>query len=481
MSIKVINPFDTSENYIIDSGIEITGGVAKLVPQVSGAEAELYVKLDDNDTLVAIDSSGNNRHGAFQGGFTENQWTTGKINSAIQGLSSTNGFINFDQLIEFEYNEPFSLEFWINFTSSSAQSFITKQKNDSPFTGFAVTLQLNKIRFVIRDTVGNVLAIDTVNTYNDAAWHHVVATWDGSNVVGGMDIFVDNVSNNVIAVSAPLTTTIKNNVNLQISGREGNNNCLDSNTKIDEVLIYSRKLTAAEVSFRWNGGAGTQQIPGASTTFPTNNPAGTPKSNILATELISFFADIAATGLDEIRFALLVNNAAIYWDGSNWTDSTGYDQTNTAAEILANLATLDLGDGQPINYKFYLHSADGGTTPELLEVEFDFNYFTADIEKPSECLVYGKIFDENNLPIEGVTISIQPSCSVARYNGTSIVSFETKSTTTNSNGYWEVSLIETSEMDIAYFFAFIDGDNIKTFKRSVPNRVSENFSNLTEY
>jgi hypothetical protein len=338
-----------------------------------------------------------------------------------------------------------------------------------------------KLRIVIRDILSNIIAVETAALYNTGSWHHVVGTYDGSGIVSGLKLKVNNVYDTVVSSSDTLSATIKSDVDFQISGREGNQNCILSSTKIDEVLVYARELTSAEISFRWNGGAGTQVIPGPTTAFPTNNPPIVPKSNVNATQVVSFDATITATGSDEIRFVVLVNNNDFWWDGLAWSVSSGYSETNTLAEISANIAILDLGDGQPFNYKAYLHSDDGSTTPELEQVEFEFDFFAVDTDLPSQCFVYGNVYDENNYPIEGVQVKINPTCDVAIYNGIAVSIFDEKIITTNSLGFWGVYLTETDSMDISYRFQFIDGEKIKYFKRSVPNEIMKNFSELTEY
>lgn len=482
MSRKIIDPFDTPENYVFSSEIEITGGVSRLVPQVIGAEAALYFKLDENDGLVAIDSSGNNRHGAFQGGFDENQWTTGKINSAIQGISTTNGFINIDQLLEYEYNESFSIGFWALFTSTATQSFVSKQKDTGVFEGFAINALSGKLRFVVRDIAFNVLAIETASIYNDGAWHYIVGTYDGSGLISGVNLYVDNSLDKVISSSATLTSSIKNDADFQVSGRDGNNLCLDAGTKIDEVAVYSRELTPAEIDFRWNGGAGTQEIPGASTSYPTTNPYLISKSTFSATEIISFFATIIKFGLDDIRFALIINNIDTWWDGFAWATSTDYSETNTPAEILANLSSLDLSQGLFVNYKAYFHSDDGSTTPELSSVEFNFDFFKGVIDAPNQCLVYGILYDDDNFPLSGIGITVTPSQATGVYNKGSVVCLETKQTTTDVNGYWDVSLTETDHMSgITYTFEFDCPGSVEKYVRKIPDFISINFSELVRY
>jgi hypothetical protein len=474
--------YNEPDNQIYDDAkVQIIGGDVKLLAIVSGAEAELYAKLDDNQGLVAIDSSGNDNHGAFQGGYTENQWVPGKINSAIKGISSSNGFINFNQLINFERTDPFSLECWIKFTSLGFQSAISKQTDGGAFEGFGLGLNNGKVRFTIRDISLNICSVESSNSYNDGFWHHVVVTWDGNNVVGGMNIYVDNVNDTNDIVSGTLSATITNAADFQISGRDGNNDCIDITTTIDEVLVYSRELTTAEIAFRWNSGNGTQVIPGSTTSFSTDNPRVESKVAILMTQILDFNATETITGSDEVRRVIDVNGVDFYWSGIAWIESSGPSQTNTLAEIKANAPTLDLGAGEPVKFPYYLSSSDGTTTPTVSDQTVDFNSITAPVDEPSQCLVTGIFLDRSNNPISNGVIEIYPTCNIAIYNGSAEVCIEKQIINTEADGSWEAYVTETENMDILFYFKFICDSYTKIFKKGIPNKTTERFAELNSF
>lgn len=482
MSYQTIYPQDNANNYIFDNTkIEMTGGLSKLIAQVSGAEAYMYAKLDENDGLVALDSSGNEHHGAFQGGYDENQWEPGKINSGIQGLSTTNGFINFDQLIAFERDTAFSLECWMKTTSSATMSFLSKQLNTGALQGFTVNILAGKVRMVIRDASSNVLSIEYNSVINDGNWHHIVMTYDGLSQISGCHLYVDNTQNNNIIASTLLTNTITNSADFQISGRDGNNNTIDANTFIDECVVYRRELSPAEVAFRWNGGAGTQELPGATTAFPTDNPILYPNAGIITNEITGFFADIITSGLDEIRFVLSVNGIDKYWNGSIWEDSAGYAQTNTFTEINSNISSL-LTEISSVIWKAYFHSDDGSSTPELLEVYFTYNLTVSGAL--NYCLVTGKNIDSEGNP-DTTPFVVRISADAVVYF-TNIIRISDIIITPNLLGEWQIALLETESMPESIYYEFIFRNIIDNFpkttvyKKDIPNQATINFWDLPD-
>lgn len=487
MSIEIKYPFTSYENYSYNStDIEVAGGVTKLVPHVVSATSVLYAKLDDdNSGLVALDSSGNNRHGAFQGGLDENNWTTGKINSGIKGVSAVNGIINFDHLLTFERTDPFSLECWTKFTTSSSQALISKQENTGNITGFAVITLSGKLRFTINDSSGNTISVESVSAYNDDTFHHVVATYDGGSVVTGLNVYVDNVLSKTTIVADTLSSTIETTANLQVSGRGGNNLCILSTTKIDEVVIYDRELKAADVTFRWNSGFGTQELSGATTSFPIDNPVIEPVLKVLIDSIDDWASTEVETGSDSVTFTLLLNNISTYFDGSNWVVSdNSLVKTNTSAEIAANISTLVLSKNTSFGFRAFLHSDDGTTTPELSEVIVSISQESTSSVAPDECAVFGYIYDNQGLPVSGVTVSATLTM-LSSYNSEIIISKNTTTTTTGSDGGWSLSLVENENMPsgIGYKFEF-SGTGIPTepalscYRKIVPNQASKNFLEL---
>jgi len=407
---NLIYNYTTGNNYTFDSNkIEVAGGIAKLLASSGTPEAYMYVTMDDNVVdNVFRDLSGNSRDGALKGGYTGDvNKVPAKINNGLIGLSATLGFVDFgSQDFNFERTESFSFECWVKYSSTTTQILLSKQKAGSPFTGVSLLLLSGKIAWSIYDLNGNGIVIQSNANYNDNDWHHVVATYDGSSLVTGMNLFIDNVIDKSIFASDVLDSTIITNSIFQISGREGNNVCLLNTTTIDECVVYNRELTAAEVAFRWNGGAGTQELPGPGVSYPVDNPTIIPKQGFQATEFIDFDVVETIAGSDNIGFVIVVNGVDMYWNGSSWVESTGYAESNTSADIKANITSLVLTDVSSINFKAYLHSNDGSTTPELDSVSFEFN---AEPSNPvlTQSTITGNVYDIGAITSD-ITISIKP-------------------------------------------------------------------------
>jgi hypothetical protein len=140
---------------------------------------------------------------------------------------------------------------------------------------------------------------------------------------------------------------------------------------------------------------------------------------------------------DEIKYIVSVNNVKKYYNGSAWVNSDGtYAQSNTAAEINTNAATL-VSLGSNIIIRDLKHSNNGDTTPVLSNVKVTFN-FSGDAPVLSEATIWGWYFDIAGVPRTTKTIKVQ----VTRWLfGTRLVTDDDYvDVTISSDGYFEVTL-----------------------------------------
>lgn len=485
MSLKTIFPFDNEDNYSFDdTKIGVTGGLSKLLATVVFGTAYMYVTMDDNvDDDVFRDISGNSRDGALKGGLTgENNKVPAKINNGLQGININQGFVAFGKAdFEFDTDEAFSQECWLKTTSNAIMNLMSKQ-NDSTFQGYALICNVGKARVVVRDQLGNVIAREFNTSINDGNFHHVVMTYDGSGVVAGLQLYVDNAQNDTITSSDILSgSIIASNVDYQISGRDGNNNCIDSDTIIDECVVYDRELTVADISYRWNGGAGTQALPGGSTSFPTDNPYITPRSSLSTTEAVSFLANINASGSDEVRFIMVKTGVLKYWNGAAWVDSDGtFAQSNTATEVNTNISSLVVPSETniTISWRALLHSDDGSTTPELLQVDLEYDIATLPPVGIELCTVWAENLDSEDNP-DTSPVEIQLYTDAVKYKNETVVRDDKIIVTPDSGtGIWEVDLIENENMSPGAYYNF--EFNGKKYRKIVPNEIRKNFWDLAD-
>lgn len=117
-------------------------------------------------------------------------------------------------------------------------------------------------------------------------------------------------------------------------------------------------------------------------------------------------AVINVSGADELKLTMKVNGVEKYWTGTAWANSSGYSQSNTIDQLTdaAMQALTSEGNGIEFLPKVYFNSADGSTTPEILSITFEYNYFEPPDTTPATCKIPQYFIDPDTDPIEGVQL-----------------------------------------------------------------------------
>jgi hypothetical protein len=194
--------------------------------------------------------------------------------------------------------------------------------------------------------------------------------------------------------------------------------------------------------------------------------------------LEGFIETATKSGSDEIKYVLKKGTSWYYHNGSTWTTTDGatYAESNTAAEIEAAKATFTT-EAVISKFKAFLHADTGITTPELDNLQIDYNFSGDNPDTVNTCTVWGYSKNaDNTINTERVTTQITDE--VAQYKtNTTLLQTEIGVIPNSTTGYWELELIENVNMDGTVKYKFkIDG---LEYIRSVPNESTKNFWELT--
>jgi hypothetical protein len=240
----------TDESYLrLDFNQRIVFGFTAVDP---------YVWYSYNETTGSSlpDISGNGRNGTT---VNTPSWVSGKINNALS-FNGTNQYVNCGNIAGFEVTDPFSIDTW--FYKSSGGGGVLVSKRSGGDIGWSLhSRSSDQIHLYLGDGTVYLMAL-TNNSFALSTWHHVVATYDGSNTYAGMKLYVNNILQTTTNQSTGLPSTILNTTNMNVVGY--NNGTALFNVIMDETLILPEEVDAAYVSNRWNGGAGTETYPGTS-------------------------------------------------------------------------------------------------------------------------------------------------------------------------------------------------------------------------
>ena len=210
--------------------------------------------------------------------------------------------------------------------------------------------------------------------------------------------------------------------------------------------------------------------------YSTSNPMLTIIERTSMEALINFFIQAIITGLDNITFVLVKGTAPVWFDGIEWTESNlTYPESNTFLEIFDNRETLfEQFEIKSVQINIFFHSEDGTTTPEITELSIEYDHGGI-VETVHKTIVWGYLFEFDPTP-DTTPITIQLSEKASTYKSTAQITGNPIYITPRDNGYWEVELVDTDNMNEDVKYIFIIGG--KKYIKSVPELDEVNFNEL---
>jgi hypothetical protein len=202
-----------------------------------------YYKMDGN----ATDATGtNNGVAAASVSFGVPQ---GKINQGAYNNGAFTQDINIPNSVSLNLTTAFSFSLWVYPNAGNTNTYILSKLNaGSTDNDYSIIYgyTAGKVQFYARST--------TFLTYSDlvptvSAWNHIVYTYDGAT-------FKSYLNGANITTQATVQTLASASGNLHLFSFAGSSNAFGG--RLDEIGIWSRALTTAEVATLYNSGTGIQ-------------------------------------------------------------------------------------------------------------------------------------------------------------------------------------------------------------------------------
>lgn len=215
-----------------------------------------FWRLDEQSGTNAVDCIGGN-----DGTYTNtptliegNPFTYGH-GHAVGFTATSNHYITMGDVLDFERTDTFSYAFWFKTSlTGTAGIILAKAKNTTPYEGIHIYQESGADQLVvfIQSTTENMGRRITA-TFNDGEWHHAVVTYDGSSTAAGIIWYIDGVlAASTSAGSSSISTSVANAYPFNIGARQ-NNTGASWDGVLDEVAVFDKELTAAEVAKLYAG------------------------------------------------------------------------------------------------------------------------------------------------------------------------------------------------------------------------------------
>jgi hypothetical protein len=200
-----------------------------------------YWRLDETGGVTINDVKGTNS-GTAEGatsvaGKNQNGWNF-----------NGNSLINFGKPSGFNFGSGnFSWSMWVKTTSSATSYLISDDKNATNLRGLMLNGGIP--RFICRDVKGVIMDVYGSQAINDGNWHHVVAVRNGNTAI----VYVDGVQKGRATAS---TGSCDGGARTLHGARDESSSPYYFTGVLDEIGVWSRALTASEVSTLFNNGQG---------------------------------------------------------------------------------------------------------------------------------------------------------------------------------------------------------------------------------
>jgi hypothetical protein len=452
MSLIKTYPFTTAGNYTYDSDlIEVTGGVARLKQRTFANEScfnDFHVGTDlyrYSGTAAPVSTAGTPT-------VTDEKLV---LNSGDGIVYSGDNFSN-GQIFSFE-----STAIPLYSGSGTGINLLYCEYTDASLNNvFYIYQEFTFLKFILYSSTGSIIFNKSVAfSATSGVGSHISANIDITN--GDSKFFVDGSLVATDSSTGARSTPSKFSLGATNTGA----------TSADDFEIdYIRRFDSV-----YRAGAFTPSVDDY-TDYTTSSPAI--YSDSVNADGMDGYTSLPTGG--QVKHVINVDGVDKYWDGSTWSTSSNSTESNTAAEIETNKASLDLSSGAAIYPKWYLTSTDGYTREELDSVTLTYN-FSNTPETLTKCLVNGEFYKLDGTADTTAKLTISHD---SFWYGEAYISGAEYELTADSNGLIEKSLVETASVSVKVNFKLETGtgdEKIKVEREvTIPNQAEKTISDLMQ-
>jgi hypothetical protein len=197
--------------------------------------------FDEGSGIVAADSSGNVNSGTINGA----TWTTGKIGSALN-FDGVNDYVDCGRGASLNITDAITISAWVKLAADNPTwTRIIQKGSANNHYGYVVGIHTNKVEFQ-RDFNNADFTKSKSYSVVPNVWYHLAGVYNGRTAV----LYV----NGIEATDAWKGTQFNSESDILYIGRRSRDCANYFNGIIDEVKIYSRALSAAEIKADYEAG-----------------------------------------------------------------------------------------------------------------------------------------------------------------------------------------------------------------------------------
>ncbi len=317
-------------------------------PPLSAGLLAAYA-FDETSGSTAADSSGNNLPGTLNGSAT---WTAGKYSGAVN-LNGSTQYVDLGNPASLQLTGSMTVTAWINSAAFPADdAAVVSKRNTTGGYQLDTTIDVGPraIGFKLTDSSGVNMMRYGKTTMQTNTWYHVAGVYNAATQT--MDVYLNGILDNG-TLSGTISSTQQDFATNVMIGKRSGNSGYEFNGRIDNVRIYNRALTAAEIQTDMNTAiiAGTlPPPPPSSDATPPSVPSGLTATAMSASQVNLSWStstdNLGVTGYKVYRcqgagcstFAQVGTSATASYQDTGLSASTNYSYKVSAYDAAGNLS-----------------------------------------------------------------------------------------------------------------------------------------------
>jgi hypothetical protein len=234
-----------AERRFTERGVELAGAQAAWECRLASArESNDWANTENLLGHFPLDgASCDPKAGSFRAG--EPAFVAGRHGqaAAFDGLR----FLDAGDVGSFGFDDKFSLAAWIRCEDGQGGTILSRMTDAPQADGYAMVLEGGKLQAnFVKRWLDDSLRVETERALEPGRWHHLLVSYDGSRVAGGVRVYIDGRPEPIRALLDELNQSFKTNEPLRIgagNGPEGRFRGL-----IDDVRVFGEVCTPADAA-----------------------------------------------------------------------------------------------------------------------------------------------------------------------------------------------------------------------------------------
>jgi len=242
---------------LVDSSMDLSGNViAQYLLNDDAADTHTDDVTTDHDGVCSVD--------------TDTISTTGKINDCYDMGGSVYVTVPDNDALSFgdgADDSAFSISAWVYYVHDGTQQVIMSKFDDATWEWVLLCEPNGHLFFGIYDYSALAYFKLYYDTKLSDGWHHIVTTYDATESLDGMNLYVDNVS---VRDEAYDTRTVGTYVAMENHTSDVHISAIEVGSvpqrfwkdKLDNITIFDIELSSSQVSTLYNSGSGMETYSG---------------------------------------------------------------------------------------------------------------------------------------------------------------------------------------------------------------------------